>query len=330
MSTTELVNVDPKEFGLEPEKALTIGQSFQPKILEREALAAVYANIITKEISKDVCLEASECRKKLVKVRTGIAEVHKTEKAYYLAAGRYVDALKNKLTLPVEQMEEKLSEIEKYYENLEKQRKDELRKVRFEKLSPYMETEPFGLAEMEESVFESLLAGAIKQHEDKIEAERLAEEARIKAEMEAEEERERLRAEAEKAKAEAERIAKELEAEKAKADVERKEAEAKAAKEKAEADRKIKEAQEEAARVQAELKAKADAEAKAEAERIAAEKKALKAPDKTKLMSFASEVEKLANIKIEFKSKDVQAIHANAVGLLNKVVSYINENNSKI
>lgn len=275
MSTTELVSVDPKEFGLEPEKALTIGQSFQPKIIEREALAAVYANIITKEISKDVCFEASECRKKLVKVRTGIAEIHKTEKAYYLAAGRYVDALKNKLTLPVEQMEEKLSEIEKYFENLEKQRKEELRKARFEKLSPYMESEPFGLAEMEEAVFESLLAGAKKQHEDKIEAQKLAEEARIKAE---------------KAIAEAERIAKELESE----------------------------------------KAKADAEAKVEADRIAAEKKALKAPDKTKLKSFASEVEKLAQIKIEFKSTDVQAIHANAVGLLNKVVAYINENNEKL
>jgi len=33
-----------------------------------------------------------------------------------------VDALKNKHTLPIEQMEEKLAEIEKYYENLEKER----------------------------------------------------------------------------------------------------------------------------------------------------------------------------------------------------------------
>src|ERR1035437_344824 len=118
----ELAKVDPKEFGLEENQVLTIEQAFLPKIAERDGLAKGYEQLITKEITKEVCSEAGDVRRKLVKVRTGIADIHKTQKAFFLSAGRFVDAWKNKETLPIEQMEERLSEMEKYFEKIESER----------------------------------------------------------------------------------------------------------------------------------------------------------------------------------------------------------------
>lgn len=117
MSTTtlEVVKIDPVEYGLDTTKAKSIEDSFLPKIAERDGYVSVYENILTKEITEAVCTEADELRKKLVKVRTGITAVHKVEKEFYLNAGRFVDAYKNKLIKPIEQMEEKLEEVSNHF-----------------------------------------------------------------------------------------------------------------------------------------------------------------------------------------------------------------------
>jgi len=178
----EVLKIDPKEYGLDVEKATGIEKSFLPKISERDGYVSVYENILTKEISKEVCNEASELRKKLVKVRTGIAEIHKTEKAYYLAAGRFVDALKNKLTLPVEQMEEKLSEIEKYYETLEAERKKALKAESFLEVKKYSDSDIEGLDTMDNEMFELILSGLKTKYEEKVKADQEAERIRIENE----------------------------------------------------------------------------------------------------------------------------------------------------
>lgn len=310
----EIVKLDPKQFGIEESKATVIEQSFLPKVVERDGLISVYENLLTKEIDKTVCEEAATLRKKLVKVRTGIDAIHKTEKAFYLASGRYVDALKNKHTLPIEQMEEKLSEIEKYYENIEKQRISDLQAARELELQPYEveNVQQLALGVMAESVWTAFLSGTKTAYENKKEQERLAEEAR-QAEIAAEKERieaqrienERLRQEAaevsrlraeEQAKADAERKAANemlrIEKEKAEAILKQEREEAarlakieadKQAAIQAKAAAELKAANEAAAKIAAELKAKQDAEAKAETDRIAAEKKAAKAPVKEKL-----------------------------------------------
>ena len=109
----EITIIDSKDFGLTEDKAIQITQSFLPKIAEFNGYIEVYNLIITEDITEETISKANSLRKKLVKVRTGIADVHKAEKAFYLASGKYIDALKNKHTLPVLQMEEKLEEIEK-------------------------------------------------------------------------------------------------------------------------------------------------------------------------------------------------------------------------
>lgn len=324
----ELEKINPNEFGLEVSQVETIEQAFLPKIQEREALVEIYDQLIKSELTPELCKEAKEVRLKLVKVRTGIAEIHKTQKAFFLAAGRFVDAWKNKETLPVEQMEEKLSEIENYYINMEKAKKAQLQAERLLEVSKYTEYPANALGEMEQQVYDAYLQGLKVAYDAKIEAERKAEEERLAA-IEAEKaERERIRIENERLKAEAEQKEKELAEERAKAEAERKALEEKARKEREAAEAKLKAEQENArieaekaakekAALEAELKAKeekeaAELKAKEEAEkqaRLEAEK-AAKAPRKEKLTKWVESFqiptfendEVASNITAKFKS----------------------------
>jgi len=326
----ELVKVDPKEFGLEEIQVTTIEQAFLPKIAERDGYAQIYEQLITKELTKELCNEAGDLRRKLVKVRTGIAEIHKTQKAFFLSAGRFVDAWKNKETLPIEQMEENLSTIENHFKKIEAERVAKLESDRKAELSTYSDIVPFGLGSMDEPVYQNYLIGVKLGYEAKIKAEQEAEAERlILLEVEKENARlkaiedEKIRIENEKLKAEAEAREKEIEAErkrqadllaKQKADaeekarIEKEKQDAILAKERAEAEAKQK-AIEEAARIEREkaeaerkrlekeLAEQKESESKAkeeaerkESERIAAEQKAAKAPDKDKLVKMVDSI----------------------------------------
>lgn len=179
----ELIKIDPKEYGLEETQVSTIEQAFLPKVAERDGYAIIYGELITKELTPELCKEARELRLKLVKTRTGIADIHKKQKAFFLAAGKFVDAWKNKETAPIEQMEEKLSDIEKYFENLEKERIEKIAADRKEKLAKYEVTEfPAGLGQMNDATWNAFLIGTRINWEEKKEAERKAEEGRIENE----------------------------------------------------------------------------------------------------------------------------------------------------
>lgn len=286
--STELVKIDPKEFGLDVEQVSTIEQAFLPKIQEREALVVIYDQLITSELTPDLCKQAKDVRLKLVKVRTGISDIHKTQKAFFLAAGRFVDAWKNKETLPVEQMEEKLSEIENYYINIENAKKAQLQAERLLEVNKYTEHPANSLGEMETQVYEAYLQGLKVAYDARIEAEKKAEEERLAA-IEADRlERERIKAENERLQQEAEQKEKELAEERRKQaeilETERKEAARVQA---------LKDA--ENAKLQAELKAKQDAEIASEQKRKDEElkaqqeaAKAAKAPRKEKLQRWVS------------------------------------------
>jgi len=340
--TTEIVKVNPAEFGLKEAEVQPIESAFMPKIIEREALREVYENVINQELTPALCTEAKSLRLKLVKVRTGIADIHRTQKAYFLAAGRFCDAWKTKETRPVEQMEEKLEAIEKHFENLERERKNKLRDERLAELNKYeMDGSLMLLGEMKEEVWVNFLAGAKLQYEQKKEAERKAEEERLAA-IEAEKKRqEEVRLENERLRKEREALEiaqaverKKLEAEKAKAEKARKEAEAKmlaqakADREKLEAARIEKEKAEAELREkrEAEERARKEAEARAIAEeksRIAAEKARAAAPDKIKLQQLATDIN---NVQFpDLKTAEAQAILASVKTLLSKVNDYLSD-----
>lgn len=180
---TEIVKLDPREFGLEENKAKEIAAQFKPMLEKMEELEAEYNEVIKLPIDDpETAVKAKEIRLKYVKVRTGTAEIHKQQKAFYLAGGRFVDGWKNAQLFASQGIEDRLKEIETHQERLEAERKEKVRAARWVKLEPYMETEPYGLAQMEEDVFNNLLAGAKAAHDQRIEAERKAEAERIERE----------------------------------------------------------------------------------------------------------------------------------------------------
>jgi colicin import membrane protein len=328
---TEILKVDPKEFGLNETEVVTIEQAFMPKIVERDVLKNVYENLLTQEISPELCKEAKNCRLKLVKVRTGIADIHKAQKAFFLAAGRFVDAWKNKETLPVTQMEEKLSEIEEFYERIEAAKIAELQVKRSVEIAQYQETDAFipnNLGTLTEQVYNNYLLGVKTAWEQKKDAERKAAEAEAARIAVEKAEQERIRIENEKLKKEAEIREAEIAKERTKAEAERKAAEAKERAEREAHEAALKKEREERERVQRELEAKAEAERKAkEAEeaRIEAE---LSKGDAAKIQDLVNDLVALET-KYQFKSAKNKKIYANVGVLLEKVVTYVNESKSK-
>lgn len=326
---TEITKVDPKEFGLEPSETQTIEQAFMPKIVERDALKTIYEGLITQELTPALCSDAGDLRRKLVKVRTGIAEIHKTQKAFFLAAGRFVDAWKNKETAPIEQMEENLSAIEKHFENIEKERKAKLRQERIDELARYeVDGTLIMLGEMTDDVWNNYLAGVVLQYNNRKEAERKAEEERIAKEKAEAEERERIRVDNERLRKEAEAREKEIAAERAKVEAERKAAEKKQRKEREAAEKKLREEREAREKAEAEIRAKREAEEAAKKAAEAEAKKKANAPEKEKLMSFAQAIDSLEIP--ETISPEAAHILENAKGLLLKVSSYIRDNATKL
>jgi len=173
----EIVKIDPSEFGLEAKAGKSIEDHFKPAIVEREGLTEVYKNVIIGELTQELSVEAGTLRKKLVKVRTHIDKIHKTEKEYFWAGGKFVDAMKNRHTAPVLIMEEKLKEIEKHWENEEKKRVQVITDERTAEITKYISDPaliPPDLGKMEDSVWENYLVGNKAQFEAREEEDRKA------------------------------------------------------------------------------------------------------------------------------------------------------------
>lgn len=253
MELEKIKELDPKEYGLQEVQVHEIQAAFVPKIQEHQALSTMHDWLIKQEITPKVAKEAGDVRRKLKKVRTGIAAVHKTQKAFFLAGGRYVDAYKNKASLPIQQMEENLMEIEKYQERIEQERLRKLQEQRVEEVKGFVpDAASRDLSSMDVDVWEAFVAAAQKKHQERLaaeaEAKRIAEE-KEKQRKAAEEQRQKELAQAKKERDAAIKARKEAEAKELKA---RKEAEAKARKERDEIEAKAKKEREE---MEARLKA---------------------------------------------------------------------------
>lgn len=313
---SNIITLDPKQFGLEESKAADIAAQFKPMLDKMVELENEYNEVIAIPI-ESAGQQAKALRLKYVKVRTGTEKIHKDQKAFYLMAGRFVDGWKNVQLFASDGIEKKLEEIENYAINKEKERIALLQSDREALLEPYgvENLSTLQLGTMAETVWENFLAGTKQGHANKIEAERIAEEQRLEAIEAIEAERLRIeeqRIENERLKIEAEAREAELKAQREKADQERKRLEdisrieREAAEKKLQAERAesarlakieadkaaeaLRKEKEAAAKLAAELQVKKDAEeaerkrlAKAEADRISAEKKAAKAPVKEKL-----------------------------------------------
>ena len=288
----EVTIIDPKEFGIEESKAKLISDQFKPMLdkmveLEVEANEVFSLDIDDKESAK----KAKEVRLKYVKVRTGTAEIHKAQKAFYLQAGRFVDGWKNAQLFASQGIEEKLEVIEKYAETIEKQKAKDLNDARIAMLEPYGDFIGMSFAEFSDEDFDDYVLGKKTKFEN-AQKEAEAEALRIETERLAEIERQKaIELENQALRVEAEAKEKELAIERAKvkAESDRIEAENNA---KFEAQRK------ETARVAKELQDKKDAESKAENAKLEAERlakieaeKLAKAPIKNQLEVWVNSFE---------------------------------------
>lgn len=176
--TTAVTIIDPKDFGLEEKKALEIKSGLTIYLEERKVLEKQFIQAMEMEITEENVKYFGDVRKLIKKNRTdGIMKWHKREKEFYLAGGRFVDAIKNKEIGINYDMEEKLEAAEKHFERLEEERKDKVRAARHEELSKYTENASmFPLADISEEAFADLLQGTKLQYEAKQEA--IAEEQR--------------------------------------------------------------------------------------------------------------------------------------------------------
>ena len=184
---------------------------------------------------------AKNLRLKYVKSRTGTALIHKKQKAFYLAGGKFVDGWKNAQLFTSQGKEEKLSELENYLKNLEAEEKARIQKQRESLIYEYNQAgSVLNLSEMSEEAFvdykntlklgfeakiEAEKKEALKVEKEKAEAEELkVKEAEERKEIEAE--NLRLKKEAEKKEVENKKLEKALREKKEAEDQERKKIEA--------------------------------------------------------------------------------------------------------
>lgn len=284
--------------------------------------------VITDVNQKEEMKLAREGRLFLRQKRISVENMRRQLKEASLREGQAIDAVAKTLKNLIEPIEKDLAEKENYAKIQEEKRINELRQKREDEVAPYREFIPFGidLGTMDEDSYSKLLNGGKLQLEQKKEQEKRLEEERIareKAEAELREkqrlENERLKREAEerekllaeeRAKHEAEQreIEEKLRKEREKAEEERRELEEKIRQEREkaeletkklreEAERRLQKEREEIAKLEAAVKAKTEAELKkAEEEklrRIEEDRKARNAPDKEKLIKFATSLQNM-------------------------------------
>lgn len=338
----ELVKIKAEDYGIQETKAKEIADQFKPMLSKMEALESEYNEVIQLPIENPYTAEkAKELRLKYVKVRTGTAEIHKAQKAFYLAGGRFVDGWKNAQVFASQGKEQALMDIEKHQENIEKERVIKLQKERVILLSQFVEdAAERDLSGMDLDVWTAYLTTKEKAYNDQIEAEKKAEQDRIAKEKAEKAERERVIKENAKLKAEAEereRLAK-IEADKrkkedekriAKQEAERKERERLESIEKAKHEAELKKQREELAKAQEaqrvaskQLQEKQEAERKSAQEAEARKQQELSKGDAAKVSDLINDLTSLKT-KYDFKSAKNKKMYADTCIWIDKVLNHI-------
>lgn len=268
---SNLVEINHEEFGIEESKAKQIAEQFKPMLDKMQELELEFNEVSKLDIEDPVTSKkAKELRLKYVKVRTGTAEIHKTQKAFYLQAGRFVDGWKNAQLFASQGIEDKLESIEKYQENKEIERINNIQLERINIIKPYVEnTDNLVLSGMDDEVWEAYLTTKKNQYNDKIEAERVAEENRLAEIKRQEEEREAQRLENIRLKKEAEEREALILEERKKAEAEKEVIRLANEKKSQEERKKFERIQAEKLKIENELKAKKEQEEREEKQRIA-------------------------------------------------------------
>lgn len=145
-----------------------------------------YKEVLDLTMSTEKCKKAKRLRLDIRSVRTAAEAERKKRKAEYIDAGRAIDGVFNILKNAVSKKEAKLQECEDYYDNLEKQRVESIKKDREQQLLPFnADTSFIDLGNMPDEVWQTYLAGAKASYEQAEEAKKQAvEQQKIQEEKE--------------------------------------------------------------------------------------------------------------------------------------------------
>lgn len=363
----ELVLVNPKEFGIEESKANELIGNLPQIIKERAILEEQFDKVIKLDIEDSETIDkARELRLLVQKNRTqGINVWHKTTKDFFLKGGQFVDAIKRKENVVNERMENDLTQIEKHAEIKEQKRLEQLQQDRADKLSKYVENAfDLSLGMMEEDVFNAYYNSKKKEYEDRLAAEKKAEEERLETiriqklngerrelllpyyQFWSEELKETNLGELDQAvidntlnslkelkdqhDKEQEQIRKEKEKLEKEAEKKRKEHEAQLKKEREERERVEKIEREKREKLEAELKAKEEAERKEKQRLLDEEQARLKAEKKARLApdkdKLLNYAEAINNLELpELKSMDTAQVLADIIKKVSDTIEFIKE-----
>ena len=282
---------------LEKSKANQIKMTFEPMAKMLSEFENQYNDVITesrKKITKDLTLRAKRIRLDIGRVRIETGKLKDRQKEYIKLEDKAIMGVHNILVWAVKEKEDKLKEIENYFEIQEQKRLGALQAERADKLSFYVEdAHERNLSDMEEDVWEAYFRSKKKDYEDRIAAEKKAEKDRIAKEKSEVKERKRI-------KAENERLKKEVEDREAREEKERKK------REDLENKLRVKE--------ESELKAKQEAEAKLQDD--------LNKDDAEKVEDLISDFE-VIKTKYSFKSAKNKKMYADVSILIDKVIQHI-------
>ena len=337
--------VKAEDYGLTKKQGLDISSKFQILEEEKKVLLYEYNNIIKKELTPELSIEAKSLDSRLQKHLKAKKDIHTANKSFFLNGGRFVDSIYNIEKVEIDLMRESTKKIKNYAQELEKERLTKLQLERVDLVSGYVEdAENMDLSIMDDDFFEVFLKMKKDAYTEKVRIEAKIESERLEAIRIEKEEQERIREENAKLKAEAverDRIAKieqekrdKIEAErKAKEDAERLKIEEKAKKER--------EALEDKLKAEKEAKYKLEEENRIAKEKIASElfnkqqqekrnKEEEEARIQSELNKGDAEIKKdlitdleALKTKYTFKSAKNKKVYTETGELLTKVINHI-------
>lgn len=191
VNKNSLIKIDEKEFSLSKEKVKDLILPFIPmteKYLEYIWDIETIKSIKQEDYTKETCENAKRLRLDIAKIRTTTWKIKDREKEVVKQIWWVTQKCHNTIVKLVEEQEEKLEFIEKYFETKEKDRIFKLSIDRQELLKPYEVENSWMLKlwEMDESIFKNFLQWCKISFEQKkadeikrIEEEKIAEQKRV-------------------------------------------------------------------------------------------------------------------------------------------------------
>lgn len=183
MSEIKLMEI-VEDSGLQKSKSESLVKSFQKYFADAKKIADASKKIVVSSESDTEGMRlARENRLKLKSVRIEADKLRKELKEQSLREGRAIDGVANVLKALIVPVEQHLEKQEKYAEILEQKRIEDRFELRVSKLEKYVDdVYIYQIREMNDEAFDNLLENCKLAYEQRLEAERQAEKDRAERE----------------------------------------------------------------------------------------------------------------------------------------------------